>query len=121
LCKDAICQDIVKAGVNPQSDEYKKCQTFVLTGDYVANVRDWKSRRQRHFGFVGWKLTTIIIEDSAELDGTRGNLTKLYGTPVQKDSWRGGDGAEIRLYSTESARFGDENTKSVTVISFPKS
>ena len=113
------CREIVKSGVNPQSEEYKNCQKFVLSGDYTIKVRDWKSNRQRQFRFVGWKLATIVTENSSEPSGARDELTKRYGPPVQEDLWHGRDGAEIHLYVILDR--GNESRNSITVISAPKS
>jgi|ERR1700730_1849407 len=95
------CHDIVKSGVNPQSDEYKNCQRFVLTGNYVIEVADWKvTGRERQFDFMGWKLASIVTKEPNDLGHMRSYLTKQYGPPVEPDHWRGKDGAKIRLFPT---------------------
>lgn len=110
-----VCREIVKNAVDPQSDNYKNCQKFVLTGDYNIAIADWKTLgRERHFMFIGWKLARIVIEEPIDVSTARNDLTKRFGAPVREGHWRGPDGAKIELIPRHDPEH--QNTSIITVM-----
>jgi hypothetical protein len=114
-----MCKEIVKTGVDAASDQYKKCQNFVLTGEYIVQMRDWKTNRQEYFVFAGWKLLRIAIQRSNDLATIRNELTTTYGNPVGEDHWRVSNGARVQIWSGVSLDGEDKNASLIVIDANP--
>jgi hypothetical protein len=100
-----VCQDIVKSGANPTSDEANNCRKFVLKGDYTTDLKDWRSGNRRVFWFTAWKLSGLLVEFPVEqADAIRKDLTLRFGVSADKDVWRGPDGASIRVVAQQDQK-----------------
>lgn len=100
-----VCQDIVKSGANAESDQYKDCATFLVSGRYSITTNDWKTKRERMFRFESWKLAAIVEKFSAnDLDDVKKNLNLKFGVPQKSDSasasWQRSDASVQVFYSS---------------------
>jgi hypothetical protein len=97
-----VCQDIIKSGVNAETDNYKDCATFLVSGQYSITTHDWKTMRERIFRFEGWKLAAIVEKFSGkERDDVGRELNLKFGVPQKSDSasasWQKSD-AKIQVF-----------------------
>jgi hypothetical protein len=96
-----VCQDIVKSSTGAESDQFKDCATFLVSGHYTITTKDWKTNREREFHFESWKLAAIVERFSVnEHDDVARELNLRFGVPQKSDSvgasWQKSD-AEIHL------------------------
>jgi tRNA U54 and U55 pseudouridine synthase Pus10 len=77
-----VCQDIIKSGAAAETDQYKDCAKFLVSGEYSITMRDWKTRRERTFRFEGWRLAMIMEKfQASEYDAVKKDLTRKFGVP----------------------------------------